>query len=325
MIGCRLLGCAVHINPRTQAVVVAMALVATITARSELAVMSSFRHNPLTTTFTPPSDCTGIYRSGYLSIVGGSSSCQPSGFDSNPSSYFSPGLICPSGYASACHDNTGVASITTVTCCPTLSELDIALSCVDTTSLAGTWATEFCTWIAPSGGTSLPITVSEAGPTSTPKLGFTSPGGLNAYGIRMVYQTGDLSKTATTTSDKSKTSTSDPTNTANPGPANTSGSPPPSSNKQAGLSTGVKAAIGVVTAVVVLGILAGVFFLWKRRQRQRDNHALALHPDGALKYSGVHEVSATETRQRYELNGGSLPVEIGGPKPPVELPATTYI
>ncbi|KAK5989837.1 hypothetical protein PT974_08099 [Cladobotryum mycophilum] len=223
------------------------------------AVITSFPHNPLTTTFKGPGDCTGLYASNFLSGVDFATTCLPDGFDPNPKSYFSPGLICPSGYVSACHDNTGVPSITTVTCCPTVAD-NIALSCVDTKTLHSVWSTLFCTWIAPGGkGTSLPMTMSQNGVTSTPTIGFTAPGGLNAYGIRMVYEATDLETTKTKGLGTKSKIGSTPTTT------NKNGSDP-NSGGSSGMSEGAKIAIGVVVPIVVLGLLAGAFFWWRRKR-----------------------------------------------------------
>lgn len=63
----------------------------------------------LTTTFTPPNTCTGAYYSGGVFLLGEGAACKPSGFNDLSTQYFSPGLYCPSGYYTACHDTAGVA------------------------------------------------------------------------------------------------------------------------------------------------------------------------------------------------------------------------
>ena len=254
----------------------------------DAAVVTSFAANPLTTTFSRPDDCNGIYRSGFLSIVDGSSTCLPSGFKND--AYFSPGLVCPAGYVSACHDHTGVASITTVTCCPALADLSITMGCVTTSTLKGTFSTLFCTWIAPpkSAPAHLPITLSGNGVTSTVKAAFASPGGLNAFGVRMVYEASDLA-TAASADSTSADSTSEAVQSASTtihvlGSATSGASQPdtqPGStasikSSSGGLSTGAKVAIGVVVPVVVLAVLAGIlFWLWRKRRRGNDEKAAA--------------------------------------------------
>ncbi|KAL6867021.1 hypothetical protein J3F83DRAFT_102709 [Trichoderma novae-zelandiae] len=234
-------------------------------------VVTSFPFNPLTTTFTRPPDCDGIFASSYLSGIDLSTSCLPKGFHTDQTAYFSPGLVCPSGYYSACHDNIGAESVTTVTCCPTYGN-DLSLSCVTASTLKGVWATLFCTWIAPEGdGTVLPMTVSDGGTTSTVSNSFASPGGLNAYGIRMVYQKTDTQTTTmatTTMATKAWPTGAWPTD---PWPTN-SGQPDKTGEASSGLSSGAKAAIGVGVAVpvAVVGLALGLFFWWWRRRKQYD-------------------------------------------------------
>ncbi|KAL7934966.1 hypothetical protein V8C35DRAFT_23533 [Trichoderma chlorosporum] len=225
-------------------------------------VVTSFPFNPLTTTFTRPADCDGIYASSYLSGIDFSRSCLPKGFHTDETSYFSPGLVCPSGYYSACHDNIGAKSITTVTCCPTFGT-DLSLSCVTASTLVSVWSTLFCTWIA-GETTSLPMTVSDNGITSTETRTFSDVEGLNAFGIRMVYQKTDTESTtmATTTSNASTSET------RSSGPAQSTGSD--AGGSSGGLSSGAKTAIGVGVAVpiVVVGLALGLFFWWWRRRKQ---------------------------------------------------------
>jgi len=258
---------------------------------SASAVITSFPRVPLTTTFTPPSDCSGIYFSGDIFVIGASTSSLPSSFNTAPTSYFSPGIACPSGYSTACHDTTGVKSITTVTCCPVRE--DVALSCVpDPLALRGVFSTLFCTWIAPSP-TKLSITLSDNGVTSTSVANVESPGGVNAMGIRMVYQSTDLSSSASTKTPASNTAT---TTSA---PSSTKSSPPTSSatSSPSGLSTGAKVAIGVVIPLVVLAVLAGLFFWWRRRSQRYKAVGTAQSPTGDNKQSPLYGGNPV-----YELN-----------------------
>ncbi|KAK2598058.1 hypothetical protein QQS21_005769, partial [Conoideocrella luteorostrata] len=222
-------------------------------------VVTSFAPNPLTTTFTRPDDCSGIYRSGFLMMVDVSKTCMPSGFKTD--AYFSPGYVCPAGYVSACHDNTGVASLTTVTCCPTVNDPSIRLGCVTTSTLSSIWSTLFCTWIAPKDSNFyVPLTTVANGVTTTQSVGLQAPGGLNAFGVRMVYQSSDM-VTATTTTAKTTASTTDTSS----GGSSTS-NPSQSAGEPGGLSTGAKVAIGVVIPVVALAAIIGVFLWWRRRK-----------------------------------------------------------
>jgi hypothetical protein len=234
----------------------------TATTSASAVIITSFPSVPLTKTFTPPSDCSGLYQSAGIYIIDASTSCLPSPFNAAPTSYFSPGIACPSGYSTACHDTTGVKSITTVTCCPVRE--DVTLSCVpNPLTLKDVWSTLFCTWIAPSS-TELAVTLSNNGVTSTSVATFESPGGLNALGIRMVYQSSDLSSFTPTKTPASNTAT---TTSA---PSSTTSSPSTSSatSSPSGLSTGAKVAIGVVIPLVVLAVIAGLFFWWRRRSQR---------------------------------------------------------
>lgn len=259
-------------------------------------VVTSFPPNPLTTSFARPSDCTGVYQSDFLAMVDLASTCLPHGFKTNSDSYFSPGIACPSGYVSACHDNTGVASLTTVTCCPTLNH-DVTLSCVTTSTLTSVWSTLFCTWIAPpeSRGTFLDVTLSGDGITRTVQQDFRSPGGLNAFGVRMVHRRTDLHHA-------SASATSLPSSTgANPR-SGASQSPSP------GLATGTKVAVGVVVPVVVLALLAGaLIWWWRRRKLTRASSGYSYEKTG---------------QGHTELHGDNIQEMMAATAAPVELPAT---
>ncbi|KID85078.1 transmembrane alpha-helix domain-containing protein [Metarhizium guizhouense ARSEF 977] len=259
-------------------------------------VVTSFPRNPLTTTFSRPSDCDGIYMSGFLAMVDLSSTCLPSNFKSD--AYFSPGLVCPSGYVSACHDTTGVASITTVTCCPALKNPDVTLGCLTTSTLSGSWLTLYCTWIAPpSSDSMLPVTTSENGITTTQTYGFHSPEGLNAFGIRMVYQSSDLStKPTESTTHRSASRPSGAAATSNASQA---------TDEPGGLSTGAKVAIGVVIPIVAIAALLGAFFWWRKRK-----HRHQVPPQAAGK---------SPTPRHAELNGTPFHELMTPPNNPVEL------
>jgi hypothetical protein len=156
----------------------------TVTSTYTPITLSTFPPAPLTTTFTPPSQCVGFYvDSNGITVFGESSTCLPSGFGAAPTSYFSPGFSCPEGYHTACHDSKGVSSITTVTCCPSYG--DILLSCVDpSTRTVPGFESLFCTWVAPESSTTILITESNHGTTSTVTGTAWAPDGVNALGVR---------------------------------------------------------------------------------------------------------------------------------------------
>ena len=264
-------------------------LAMTTTAAAGVSVVTSFAYDPLTTTFSRPQDCNGIYKPEYLYMVDASSTCLPTGFKTD--AYFSPGLICPAGYYSACHDNTGVPSFTTVTCSPVLNMLDITFSCVTTTTRTGVWTTLYCTWVADS--TRLLVTQSSNGVTSTVKEEFRSPGGLNAYGVRMVHQSTDLIATTSATATAPATATVSITQSALPAQT--------AAVLSGGLSVGAKIAIAVVPSVFALAMLAGMLFLWRRRKRRSGSEG----EYGEKRWTDLQE------RRESELPGGILaPTEL---------------
>lgn len=280
-------------------------------------VITSFPFNPLTTTFSRPADCDGLFASSFLSGIDFSKSCLPKGFHTDQTSYFSPGLICPTGYYSACHDNIGAKSITTVTCCPTFGT-DVSLSCVTASTLRSVWSTLFCTWIAPDGdGTALPMTVSDNGITSTVARTFTSPGGLNAYGIRMVYQKTDTETTTMATTTRSTATTG----TKSSGPGKTSGSD--SSDSSSGLSPGAKAAIGAGVAVplVVVGLAVGLFIWWWKRRKQYDRVHISQSAT-PTELQGRERAPPSELSHEGMINKPLYVAEVPAHEPPAaELPA----
>ncbi|OLN96608.1 hypothetical protein CCHL11_00837 [Colletotrichum chlorophyti] len=186
-----------------------MAATATTTSTStntyQSIVVTSFPHNPLTTQFQPPASCSAFYY-GDIYMVDPQDDCLPTSHNKQETAYYSPGYVCPKGYMTAKIDNKGVHSITTVTCCPYRS--DIILSAVDPATLSGQWANLYCTWIAPEI-TRIDIVHTENDRLWTEQAAITSPGGVNAYGIRMVYQSSDLeTETAAVSASASATDSS---------------------------------------------------------------------------------------------------------------------
>ena len=285
---------------------------------SQQPVITSFPRNPLTETFTPPSDCNGVYLS-IVYMIAPSTTCLPPSAGLKASQYFSPGLICPTGYASACHDTLGVNSITTVTCCPFWN--DITLSCAPTDK-SEVWSTLHCTW-NPAKSSTVMVTLSKDSRTSSSLVPFTSPEGINAFGVRMVYQSTDLITSTSSTSSSTQTSntgstTSLPTSNTSPLPASNTSQVPSSSSTStnSGLSTGAKAAIGIVVPLVALVMLAALFFWWKRRRQYKD---APVAPVILTEYyqgkTQLHEASG-DTR-RSELAGDYMPINHNEPS---ELP-----
>ncbi|KAK6080644.1 formamidopyrimidine-DNA glycosylase [Seiridium cupressi] len=125
---------------------------------------------PLTTTFTPPPDCTGgavgVLRansgSSYFLTAGpGASSCFPSGKIPGYTEYYSPGL-CPHGFTAACLTSSplpqGNGIETVATCCPTVYSFGCFPGLVGTDWGPADLIARF--WTRTSCGTSLRIRLS---------------------------------------------------------------------------------------------------------------------------------------------------------------------
>jgi hypothetical protein len=138
-------------------------------------------------------------------------------------------------------------------------------------------------------------------------MSFTSGLGINAYGVRMVYQSSDM-----------VTATSSSFVTVTPAPTTSSSSKPTGERHTSGSTTspGTIIAVAVVVPVVVLAILGGLFFWWrKRRAGYKAPSAQAELPahdpswgTSELKKGGVSAAAS-----------GGEPGELPAPQPPAEL------
>lgn len=199
----------------------------------------------------------------------------------------------------ACNDNAGVSSITTVTCCPYRG--DITLGCVTPSTLSNVWETLFCTWIAPESGTVVSVTLSEDGTTSTEAVTMGSPGGINALGVRMVYQSSDLAAASGT-------------NTATSTGATNTGAAGGTDDSSAGLSTGVTIAIAVIVPVVVMAIAAGLFFFIRKRKQAQKAQQPGEAAEGMPRDYNKNGYSAVATGAGgyYDPKSPAPPSEVSG-------------
>lgn len=294
---------------------------ATATTAGPPSVLTSFARVPLTTTFTAPgAACAGIYlpAASRVYMIDDEASCLPPGYPTADTAFFySPGLACPRGYWTACHDTAAAAAVTTVLCCPVRG--DITLSCAGR-SLRPLWESLQCTWEAPrSPGVPVTVTRSGDGRTSTVTLALARPEGINAYGIRMVFQSSDVVAVSGSASPSVPSgSAADP---VGPPVATTevgSGS---------GLSTGATVAIGVVVPVVVLAALCAGLFLWWRRRRRASQEIGAprlpseLDPQWKpLGSNGAHYYGSPPAA--HELQGTCDIAEMPSDRTTAELQAT---
>ena len=313
---------------------------------------------PLTTTFTRPAGCEGIYKPepNRLFMIDDQPACLPPGFAVDQNIFFSPGIACPSGYRTACMDTSGEDSQTTVTCCPVYGP-GTTLSCHQSPETVGErWESLFCTWRATRSGAVLTWTESGLG-TDTTTL--KSPGGVNAYGIRMLFESTDLDAVpgSTTTSTESGSKESDsagptpseqdststePTNT-DPASAGASGgddgndsnNDSASTSTNGGLSQGSTIAIAVV--IPVLAVLAALgFFLWWRSRRalgargqEVSQEPMSIHPDSHTPpgqpgyYSDSYAKPMPPTYGRAELSSEyPAGAELSAIHSPHEMPLT---
>ena len=242
-----------------------------------------FTANPLPTNYKVSSDCSGIYKSGNAGVfmVDDKLSCLPDRFNPATDAFYSPGVLCPTGYTAppSCSRNDGVRSITTVTCCPVRGEF--TMSCVDdAATLKGTFSNLFCTWIAGPQTVVLATVTDAAGKVATTGVTMAGKEGFNAYGVRMVYQSTDMAALSTTLDGGS--------------PTNSPVTPPTNS---AGLSTGAIAAIAIVIPVVLLAII-GAAFVWRRKRKaSADTGSI-----GSLHLGKAHSPPPPSVQQQYSYN-----------------------
>jgi len=176
---------------------------------------------------------------------------------------------------------------------------DLTLSCVpNDRSLSLAWKDKFCTWSAGDKKTVLLVTTERSGTTSTRAVTMTGKAGVNAYGLRMVYQESDLPK-STTAGETSATRTGEAGAATETGGDDSAGS-------GGGLSTGAKAAIGVVIPLVAIAILVGAFFFIRRRRRARDG------PNELPAYGAGNEGAGADSKTLASAHSPAPPLATGG-------------
>ncbi|KAL3963348.1 hypothetical protein ACCO45_000352 [Purpureocillium lilacinum] len=232
-------------------------------------------NGPFPTDWEPPERCTALTQRGIVGLDF-APSCLPESFIASPGVVYSPGTGCPSGYTAPAPCTKWTDAITTtITCCPVRG--DLTLSCVpNDRALSLAWKDKFCTWSAGDKKTVLLVTTERSGTTSTRAVTMTGKAGVNAYGLRMVYQESDLPKSTTA--------------------GETGG----------GLSTGAKAAIGVVIPLVAIAILVGAFFFIRRRRRARDG------PNELPAYGAGNEGAGADSKTLASAHSPAPPLATGG-------------
>ena len=238
---------------------------------------------PLTITFTLPQSCSAFDNWGHRglgctagSFAPGAGACWPPATSAGAGfvgwGYYSPGLVCPMDYATACSDSLrptlGGPSLAPTGALTGISSFSFLVSAF------GAWRDS--DWMLPNG-----LQMHNAKPSdvlSRPSLnnvldrrvqrGSAYEYGYVHYGysqrdctvravIQLNYRPSDLGITATESS---------PTTTNSDLPPVTSGSPPKSGHR---LPTETKAVIATVIPVMFLALLAGlVAVVWRRRRHR---------------------------------------------------------
>ncbi|OAQ83636.1 transmembrane alpha-helix domain-containing protein [Purpureocillium lilacinum] len=254
-------------------------------------------NGPFPTDWEPPERCTALTQRGIVGLDF-APSCLPESFIASPGVVYSPGTGCPSGYTAPAPCTKWTDAITTtITCCPVRG--DLTLSCVpNDRALSLAWKDKFCTWSAGDKKTVLLVTTERSGTTSTRAVTMTGKAGVNAYGLRMVYQESDLPK-STTAGETSATRTGETGAATETGGDDSAGS-------GGGLSTGAKAAIGVVIPLVAIAILVGAFFFIRRRRRARDG------PNELPAYGAGNEGAGADSKTLASAHSPAPPLATGG-------------
>ncbi|KAJ4266510.1 hypothetical protein NW762_004497 [Fusarium torreyae] len=271
---------------------------------------------PFPTKFSPGRECTAVTSDSVVGIDF-ATACLPDDFDPAPSAYYSPGIECPSGYTAqkSCTRSSGDDEKTTVTCCPQRNNIN--MWCVeDPGTLSGPWESLFCTWSAGNKQTVILVTTSVSGTESTTAVTMNGGEGINAFGLRMIYEPSDIPNTEASTTDASTTAastTAASTSGATNEPAQTSSG---DSNDSGGISTGAIAAIAVVIPIVVIAALVGAFIWWRRRRRQTPG-VVAEDPNAPKELPPSHGSSELYGSQAaQELPGsGTFVSELPGDTP----------
>ncbi|KAL2121596.1 hypothetical protein VTJ04DRAFT_5623 [Mycothermus thermophilus] len=212
----------------------------------------SFPFNPLTTTFTRDSKCGAV-------TISVSDKIEFYIIDLREE-----GQNC---YWTACQDNDGVASITTVVCCPTYNS-DITLTCETSDKNIHDMETDavidLCFWTA-GETTALTAVTWEAG--STFVVDFYEPDIVRAEGVYMVYQSSDLNggsgAETTTTSEASPGHDSAASDTAT---SSSTSEAPPSSPPTSGL-TPAELAMAIVGPIILLALLLATIYFWRKSRK----------------------------------------------------------
>ncbi|KAI1420155.1 hypothetical protein F5Y12DRAFT_774414 [Xylaria sp. FL1777] len=280
---------------------------------------------PLTTTYIPSgtgcqSTNVGITTGASFIQRGTVSSCFPSGFNSYPAFYFSPG-ICQMGYTYACSGAVGLPGVTGATCCPTgftclpnLRDND-PNPCGSTFTSTGLLSVDVLSYT-----TGVPTKI---GATT---WAYTSGDLVFAKGLAVRRAASDLEWSVASTETTATTSTqpsSTPRVTSSPTASAASQTPRPSTSVSgdagSGISTGViigiSVSLGIVGLLLLVGLIIAAYRCGKRKGGvSKKNKALMSDDptDGAWvgRWKSAHEME--EQRRIQELRVSRDPAELAG-------------
>ncbi|KAJ5678919.1 hypothetical protein N7462_007163 [Penicillium macrosclerotiorum] len=263
-------------------------LVVTQTSTNDATTTTRTAPLPLTTTFTPPSECltnlwAAMSNSSTWMNLGpiNTAECLPSGWA--PKSYYSPG-ICPSGWIMAYNTttSTGGTAETRGTCCPVYpaSSWTFSTRTASESWTNGPWEswydTEVCQWTVPVTETTYPYLYTSGDATIMASGRMTGgAAGWNAYGIEVRWKASDgIGAVATAT--ESTASSSRTASSSQSSHGNTYASSPSGETGSSGLSLGAKAGIGIGagTAAVLTIFLIGLVIMRRRKRRATNSDEL---------------------------------------------------
>lgn len=257
--------------------------------------------------------------------------------------FYSPGLVCPSGYVSACTATAGGSSgwnmeyamqsgETAVGCCPsgyTCGSYNHAQTCISVAQSGGSIPVVTCSNGYSQGYSYLTIPATETVSgmsSSSSRVGEYDLSSFVVYNpmVEIRWQSTDRSEPIA-----EQTASSKKTHTPSRTGSNTPSKSTLVSSQSAGLSTGTKAAIGVVVPVAVIAVLGGIFFFWRRKIRKLKSSEWPNPPtnsnDQGLDGSNQNEHRPAEMRANERPDGdrgvyaASLPRELEGSLRPHEL------
>ncbi|KAK0658295.1 hypothetical protein QBC41DRAFT_369176 [Cercophora samala] len=299
---------------------------------------------PLTTTFSAPSSCATVLSNFYEVFEGEKESsyvqgplfpthkdCFPSGYDPEPTKYYSPGF-CPQEYTAAC---SSIRTSSTVT--------ETAIACCPNYGVQYTCATESqpesgCTTVWQGGAGELkPIVIKNSTIASTATVTLRG-GAISAYPVQIRFQASDLSNALT------------PSRTAIIPPA-TNVLLPHNTSSSSGLSS---------TAIIGIAVGGGLGFfiiftslcLWcymRRRRKQYtspppqprsgapshiDSYSTRSHPHHFYDDTTSHHTAPTpsyrsqrshrSSRMHHNNTPGSIPEHAEAPPVPPKEKAVSY-